>query len=50
MRIELHLPNNDLLAAQTTAIAAENAGFDSVVVLENTHGPFPPLTVAAHGD
>jgi probable F420-dependent oxidoreductase len=47
MRIELHLPNTDLLAAQSTAIAAEQAGFDSVVALENAHGPFPPLAVAA---
>ena len=47
MRIELHLPNHDLRLAQTSAVAAEQAGFDSVVALENAHGPFPPLAVAA---
>ncbi len=28
-------------------MAAEQAGFDSIVALENAHGPFPPLAVAA---
>ena len=47
MRVEFHIPNHDLTAAKTAAIAAEMAGFDAVVALENAHGPIPPLTVAA---
>ena len=47
MRIVYHLPNDDLVKARDTAKAAELAGFDGVVALENAHGPFPPLSVAA---
>ncbi|MEQ8748323.1 MAG: TIGR03617 family F420-dependent LLM class oxidoreductase [Amphiplicatus sp.] len=47
MRIEFHIPNNDLIAARDAAAAAEAGGFDSVVALENAHGPIPPLAVAA---
>ncbi|MBT7975918.1 MAG: TIGR03617 family F420-dependent LLM class oxidoreductase [Rhodospirillaceae bacterium] len=47
MRVVYHLPNDDLREAQREAVAAEAAGFDSVVALENAHGPFPPLAVAA---
>ena len=47
MRIEFHIPNHDLRAAQAAAAAAEAAGFDAVVALENAHGPIPPLAVAA---
>jgi len=47
MRMEFHIPNNDLLAARASAKEAEDAGFDCVVALENAHGPIPPLTVAA---
>ena len=47
MRIVYHLPNDDLVKARDTALAAELAGFDGVVALENAHGPFPPLSVAA---
>ena len=47
MRVVYHLPNDDLREAQREAVAAEAAGFDGVVALENAHGPFPPLAVAA---
>ncbi|MBT3533235.1 MAG: TIGR03617 family F420-dependent LLM class oxidoreductase [Rhodospirillaceae bacterium] len=47
MRVVYHLPNDDLRQAQSEAAAAEAAGFDGVVALENAHGPFPPLAVAA---
>lgn len=47
MRIVYHLPNDDLPLARQAAIDCEAAGFDGVVALENAHGPFPPLTVAA---
>lgn len=47
MRVIFHLPNDDLNKAQAMAQSAERAGFDGVVALENAHGPFPPLTVAA---
>lgn len=47
MRVINHLPNDDLRAAQAAAIAAEEAGFDGAVALENAHGPIPPLAVAA---
>lgn len=47
MFVEFHIPNHDLHAAQAAAVAAEAAGFDGVVALENAHGPIPPLTVAA---
>jgi probable F420-dependent oxidoreductase len=47
MRVVYHLPNDDLREAQSAAIAAEAAGFDGVVALENAHGPVPPLAVAA---
>lgn len=47
MRIEFHIPNHDLALARDAALAAEAAGFDRVVALENAHGPVPPLSVAA---
>ena len=47
MRIVYHLPNDDLWKARDAAIACEDAGFDGIVALENAHGPFPPLAVAA---
>ncbi|MDP6706595.1 MAG: TIGR03617 family F420-dependent LLM class oxidoreductase [Alphaproteobacteria bacterium] len=47
MRVVYHLPNDDLRRAEAAARAAEAAGFDGVVALENAHGPIPPLTVAA---
>jgi probable F420-dependent oxidoreductase len=47
MRTIYHIPNDDLSAARDAAVAAEAAGFDGIVALENAHGPFPPLAVAA---
>ena len=47
MRVIYHIPNDDLREAQRVSKAAEDAGFDGIVALENTHGPFPPLAVAA---
>ena len=47
MRVVFHLPNDDLWKAQAAAVACEEAGFDGIVALENAHGPFPPLAVAA---
>ncbi|MEQ9125717.1 MAG: TIGR03617 family F420-dependent LLM class oxidoreductase, partial [Alphaproteobacteria bacterium] len=47
MRVVFHMPNDDLHAAKAAAEAAEAAGFDGVVALENAHGPIPPLAVAA---
>ena len=47
MRTYNHLPNDDLRRAEAAARAAEAAGFDGAVALENAHGPFPPLAVAA---
>jgi len=47
MRVIYHIPNDDLRAAQDAAKGAEDAGFDGIVALENAHGPFPPLAVAA---
>ena len=48
MRVIYHLPNDDLRQAEAQARAAEAAGFDGVVALENAHGPIPALAVAAH--
>ena len=47
MRVIYHLPNDDLRQAEAQARAAEAAGFDGVVALENAHGPIPALAVAA---
>ncbi|MEL0019622.1 MAG: TIGR03617 family F420-dependent LLM class oxidoreductase [Rickettsiales bacterium] len=47
MRVVYHIPNDDLRAAEAAAREAEAAGFDGIVALENAHGPFPPLAVAA---
>ena len=47
IHVEFQIPNHDLCAAKAAAAAAEAAGFDGVVALENAHGPIPPLTVAA---
>jgi alkanesulfonate monooxygenase SsuD/methylene tetrahydromethanopterin reductase-like flavin-dependent oxidoreductase (luciferase family) len=46
MRVITQLPN-DLRRAQAAARAAEAAGFDGVVALENAHGPYLPLAAAA---
>ena len=47
MRVVYHIPNDDLRTAETAAREAEAASFDGIVALENAHGPFPPLSVAA---
>ncbi len=47
MRVIYHIPNDDLRDAQRVSKEAEAAGFDGIVALENAHGPFPPLAVAA---
>ena len=47
MRVIAQLPNDDLRRARTAARAAEDAGLDGVVALENAHGPYLPLAVAA---
>jgi len=47
MRVITQLPNDDLRRAQAAARTAEEAGFDGVVALENAHGPYLPLAVAA---
>lgn len=47
MRVIYHIPNDDLRESQRVSKEAEDAGFDGIVALENAHGPFPPLAVAA---
>jgi probable F420-dependent oxidoreductase len=47
MRVICHIPNDDLRKAESVARAAEDAGFGALVALENAHGPFMPLAVAA---
>jgi probable F420-dependent oxidoreductase len=47
MRVIYQIPNDDLLESQKASVEAEEAGFDGIVALENAHGPFPPLSVAA---
>jgi probable F420-dependent oxidoreductase len=47
MRVVCHIPNDDLRKAEAAAQAAEAAGFGGLVALENAHGPFMPLAVAA---
>jgi hypothetical protein len=40
-------PNDDPRKPQEAARAAEDAGFDDVVALENAYGPIPALIAAA---
>lgn len=47
MRVVCHIPNDDLRKAEAAARAAEAAGFGGLGALENAHGPFLPLAVAA---
>ena len=47
MRVICHIPKDDLRRADTATRTAEAAGFDSLATLENAHGPFIPLGVAA---
>ena len=47
MRILTTLPQNDLEAVPAATAAAEAAGFDGAVTMENRHDPFLALAVAA---
>jgi probable F420-dependent oxidoreductase len=47
MRVIYQIPNDDPRKSQAAAKAAEDAGFDGIVALENAHGPIPALTAAA---
>ena len=47
MRILTTLPQNDLNDVPAAAAAAESAGFDGVITMENRHEPFLALAVAA---
>lgn len=47
MRVVCHIPNDDLRKAESAAREAEAAGLGGLVALENAHGPFLPLALAA---
>ncbi len=47
MRVFTTLPQNDLNAVSAAAAAAEAAGFDGAMTMENRHEPFLALAVAA---
>ncbi len=47
MKIFTTLPQDDLKKIPAAAAAAETAGYDGVMTLENRHDPFLPLAVAA---
>ena len=47
MRILTTLPQNDLNDVPAAAAAAESAGFDGAITMENRHEPFLALAVAA---
>ena len=47
MRILTTLPQNDLNDVAAAVAAAESAGFDGVITMENRHEPFLALAVAA---
>ena len=47
MRLATTLPQEDLSQVAEAAKAAEAAGYDGVVTMENRHDPFLPLAVAA---
>jgi len=47
MKIFTTLPQDDLKKVPAAAAAAEAAGYDGVMTLENRHDPFLPLAVAA---
>jgi probable F420-dependent oxidoreductase len=49
MRILATLPQDDLAAVPAAARAAEAAGYDGLVTMENRHEPFLALAVAAVG-
>ncbi|HCU89655.1 MAG: LLM class F420-dependent oxidoreductase [Legionellales bacterium] len=47
MRITTTIPQHNLRAVPSAAIAIERAGYDGITTLENQHDPFMPLGVAA---
>ena len=47
MKIFTTLPQDDLKKVPGAAAAAEDAGYDGLMTLENRHDPFLPLAVAA---
>ena len=47
MKVFTTLPQDDLKKAPAAAAAAEAAGYDGLMTLENRHDPFLPLAVAA---
>ena len=47
MRVYTTVPQGDLRGTAAAARAAEQAGFDGLVTMENRHEPFLPLAVAA---
>ena len=47
MKIFTTLPQDDLKKVPAAARAAEAAGYDGLMTLENRHDPFLPLGVAA---
>jgi probable F420-dependent oxidoreductase len=47
MRVVTTLPQNNLTQVPAAAHAAEAAGYDAVMTLENRHEPFLPLVLAA---
>jgi probable F420-dependent oxidoreductase len=49
MRILTTLPQDDLAAVPAAARAAEAAGYDGLVTMENRHEPFLALAIAAVG-
>ena len=47
MKIFTTLPQDDLKKVPAAAAAAEDAGYDGLMTMENRHDPFLPLAVAA---
>ncbi|MEM7294929.1 MAG: TIGR03617 family F420-dependent LLM class oxidoreductase, partial [Pseudomonadota bacterium] len=47
MRVVTTVPQDNLNKVTDAALAAESAGFDAIVTMENRHDPFLPLAVAA---
>ena len=47
MRVETSIPQGDLRASGPAARAAEAAGYDAILTMENKHDPFLALAVAA---
>lgn len=47
MKVETHIPQDDLGAVRDAVRRAEALGFDSIVTAETSHNPFLALTLAA---